>query len=316
MTARLPALAALLALLALGSARAADPPPRAEAPRPIRVLLFADGPNREFQFLRGLLAREAKARRVELSVYLQSPDPNAKPESVGGEIILSRFPKSLRDSAKPEERADNLASYDVLIAIDPDWAALEGEQLANVERWVDRHGGGLILVAGALNTNRLARSPEKLKPIRDVLPVVVDDVNLRERPGKRAPRRLTFPGAAPEMDFLRLDADGKEPLSGWERFFTGKDKPERGDKLLRGFSDYHPVKQIKPAAIVVARIDDPKEKDADGRTPAYMVTARFGQGRTVWIGSPELWRLRAFAEGSYDRFWLSLIRYAGGERRV
>src|SRR5207248_1757558 len=45
----------------------------------VRVLLFASGPTREFQYVRNLLAREAKKEEMELSIYLQQyRDDSAK----------------------------------------------------------------------------------------------------------------------------------------------------------------------------------------------------------------------------------------------
>ena len=39
------------------------------------------------------------------------------------------------------------AAYDVVIALDFDWTRLGAERLRLLERWVDRRGGGLVLVA-------------------------------------------------------------------------------------------------------------------------------------------------------------------------
>src|SRR5262249_26365865 len=154
-------------------------------------------------------------------------------------------------------------------AFDPDWGQLQPEQLAVLEKWVGQHAGGLVLVAGAVNTYQLARptNREALKPLLDLFPVVLQDSRLQglglERPTTE-PWRLNFPGATAEMEFLKLDEDAKEPLGGWEEFFTGKAKAEAKDApIMRGFYSYYPVESVKPSAVVVATFSDPRARLRD-----------------------------------------------------
>src|SRR5262249_12976709 len=130
--------------------------------KPLRVLLVAGGPTHDFQFLRTLLVREKDARRAELSIFLQNQgrDSRSVPD-VEPERLLSRFPSAMRTeddpAEKPDDRYYNLARYDVIIAYDPDWSEFTGEQLDLIKRWVDTQAGGLVVVAGPVNTFQLAR---------------------------------------------------------------------------------------------------------------------------------------------------------------
>ena len=171
------------------------------------------------------------------------------------ERLLTAFPNSLRDEneVKPEDKFYNLAAYDLIIAFDPDWTQLTEEQCRLVERWVGTHAGGLILIGGPINTFQLARpgaGKEKLRPILDLYPVVLQDnriLNLERDP--KDPWRLNFPGATPEMEFLKLDEESKDQmLAGWEEFFTGKTRAESANApLLRGIYNYYPVEKAKDA---------------------------------------------------------------------
>jgi hypothetical protein len=290
--------------------------------RPLRVLLFTQGPMRDYLFLRNLLVREVDRRRVELSIYIQ-PAPGQTQRRPGivadvpPERLLTEFPFRLQDESadKPDERLYNLAAYDLIVAFDPDWTQLKPEQLAMVERWIGTHGGGLIAVGGPVNTLQLARpgaNRDKLKPILDVYPVVLQDSRIQEIERNAGdPWRLNFPGAAAEMEFLRLDEDpNKDLLAGWDEFFTGG-KGADAKTLRHGFYNYYPVERAKEGATVVATFADPRARLADGKEQPYVVTMPYGSGKVVWLGAGEFWRLREAHEYFLERFWTKLCRYVG-----
>lgn len=296
----------------------AEPVAAPAPPGPLRVLLFAGGPTKELQFLRRLFAQEGERRRAELSLCIQDAAPGAVHE-VPAERLLREFPefheKPLDDA---EKKYSNLLMYDVVIALDADWSRLEAKQLSGLARWVKERRGGLILVAGPINTFQLARAvnQEKLQPVIDLCPVRLDDSRLlfNERPSPR-PCTLNFPGAKPEMRFLKLDAGGEGPLAGWSDFFYGRPaKDAKPEPVLRGFYNYYPIRDFKNGAQVVATFSAPEARIAPGNAQPfdqpYLVTASAGKGRVVYVSSGEFWRLRQFNGSFYERFWDGLARYA------
>lgn len=318
-------LLALAALLAVPARAPAEDPP---TERPLRVLLFAGGPTREYQFVRTLFASEAGRRRAELSICLQkSAKAAGVVQDVPSERLLDDFPAVYEPDEKREKpgaRYANLARYDVIIAFDPDWARLGAEQLALLEKWVGTHGRGLIVVGGPVHTLQLAKphaAEGKLRPILDLYPVVLEDSRLLELERQAAdPWRLHFPGAAPEMKFLHLDESVKESLSGWEEFFTGQPagKAPPGAATVRGIYTYYPVKLVKAGAVVIATYADPQAKIPDDRgrqkEQPYLVSRLHGKGRVVYLSSGEMWRLRQFRADYHNRFWTELARYAAFDR--
>lgn len=290
--------------------------------KPLRVLLFAGGPTRDYQFARTLLVREAENHRAEVSIHIQ----NARPEvvqDVPEDRMLKEFPNHIADVNDPNEKADekflNFLQYDVILAFDPDWTKLSGEQLSLLEKWVDKYRGGLICVGGPVNTFQLTRglNTEKVKPLLDVLPVVLDDNRIYSLDRSTAePWRLNFAGATAEMEFLKLDeeAPGADVLAGWESFFTGKEKHDGGRDvtLKRGFYDFYPVREPKTSATVIATFSDPRARLKDGKEQPYIVAMPYGTGQhnSVWIGSGEIWRLRQYKESFHERFLIKLLRYA------
>src|SRR5262249_2169522 len=157
-----------------------------------------------------LLVREMDQKRAEVSIFLQNEGRDGRAvQDVPGERMLTRFPSQLTTEDDPEEKPDaryyNLARYDAIVAYDPDWSEFTAEQLELLKKWVDTQAGGLILVAGSVNTFQLARGEEggRLKPLLDLFPVVPGDSVLVSGPGRRNPRtpwRLNFSGASPDMD--------------------------------------------------------------------------------------------------------------------
>jgi hypothetical protein len=298
--------------------------------KPLRVLLFAGGPTREYQTLRTLLVRETQQNRAELSIYLQNEGgrEGTAVQDVPPERLLSRFPTRLdttnKATDKPEEKYYNLNEYDLVIAFDPDWSELSPEQVKNLQTWVDNLGGGFVYVAGPLNTFQLARADEggRLKPLLDILPVAPDDIILlNTRPIPRTPRRLLLK-PNPEFDILKLDESlPDDPTAGWEEFFTGREKFVSSDDQRqnlnpkRGFYSYYPLKGTKPGASTVASFLDVKDDGQPDAKP-WLVTTQPARGRTVFLGSGELWRLRSYNLDYYDRFWVKLARYAVANRDV
>lgn len=297
----------------------------------VRVLLMASSANRDFQFLMTQLIRD----KAEVSIYLQNEAGTSLDKSItyldDKYRHLIKFPDRLeledKPDVKPEEKWLNLALYDVIIAFDPDWTLLDENQAKNLRTWVDLQAGGLLHVAGSINTKKLTFNDDnevkrRLEPLMEIFPVLLgDNVLSKPRQERNILRRLEFPGASPEMEFLRLDDDKPEELlSGWEPFFTGKPTREAGvtAELKRGFYDYYPVKGVKDGATIVARYPEPQasENTFDKKDPPYIVTYKYGQGMTAFLGSSEMWRFRQYKDVFFERFWVKMSRYlASGSRK-
>ena len=306
--------------------------------KPVRILMLASGPNREYQTLRTLLVREMGEKRAEVCIYLQTEGgiTGEIVQDVPPERLLTRFPDRLDTTKKvvadtPEGKLDkyyNLDEYDLIIAFDFDWnekdksnqLRITDQSIKNVETWVNNLGGGFLLVAAPLHTFQFARTEEedgRLKPLLNVLPVVPDDVvNITKKGVPRTPRRLNLKPTT-EADLLKLEDDGRQdkPTAGWEKFFIGSDKPGEELSLKRGIFSYYPVKAVKPGATVLAEFVDVGDQNAAKMQP-WFVVSQAGSGRTGWLGSGETYRLRAADPNYFDRFWLKLTRYLSAKREA
>ncbi|MCZ2343686.1 MAG: hypothetical protein LC104_18110 [Bacteroidales bacterium] len=307
-------------------------PPRAlqVIDKPIRVLLFAGGPSREYLTLLPLFVREVDAKRAELSVCLQTEGgrEGTAVQSVPPERLLNKFPTRLDTTNKatdrPEDKYYNLNEYDLIVAFDPDWSELSEDQIKNLQSWVDNLGGGFVFVAGPIYSFQLARAAEdgRLKPLLDILPVLPDDIILlKTRPVPRTPRRLLLK-PNPDFDVLKLtEGATDDPAAGWESYFTGREKLPPGSDLRsliapkEGIFSYYPVKLTKPGSITLAEFLDVNDRGDPDPKP-WLVTTQPVRGRTAFMGSGEIYRLRAEDPEYYERFWIKLARYISTNRDV
>ena len=289
--------------------------------RPQRILIACSAPGRDVQFLITQLLRD----KADMSVFVQNTG------GMEGKINLlddkdrqlTRFPDVLNTEAKSDDPATkwyNLAQYDVVIAFDLDWSQLTLEQTQMVRTWVDLQAGGLLFVAGHIFTKYLARpdAEDKFKPLIDILPVLPGDPDLAA--AKRTadlPWRLEFDNLGGDLDFMKLDDKYPKPETAWEMFFTGREEKDEKARVIRGFFNYFPCRDMKPVATPIARFPDPNAiKMPDGKAPPWLAVMQYGQGRTGWIGSPEIWRLRQYKNEYFECFWTKFTRYlAAGSRR-
>src|SRR5262249_11195417 len=156
----------------------------------------------------------------------------------------------------------------------------------------------------------------KLQTLAELFPVMPGDSVLPIGGVRRNTKKawyLNFPGATKDTEFLKLDDDKPSPLAGGDEFFFRKDKrDERDTEAFRGFFSFYPVQSVKGGATVVATFADPAAKMTDesakrwGYEHPWLVTMDYPQGRIVFLGSGEIWRLRKLKEAYFDRFWIKL----------
>ena len=301
--------------------------------RKIHVLLFAGAASREYQFVRGLLHRDKKT--TILDVLLQTGAEGISQEAVK---ILKDFP------ATPEA----ISEYDCVIAFDPRWQApaapasgyptpgLGNRQVDLLEKWVGQQGGGLIVIAGPVNAGQMVggwvQDPARTK-IRALYPVEFQRFgSIMESGGygSRDPSRLEFTREYHEAPFLWLDDGDEANQLAWRRFFAGSDDAEKGaggggQGTGGGMYGCLPVRRPKPGAKVYARLRvEGPESRAESRaldsglstpdSPIFMAGQFYGCGRVFYLGSGEMWRLRAVGEGCFERFYTRLVRHVAQER--
>ncbi|MDB5312305.1 MAG: hypothetical protein JWO38_6507 [Gemmataceae bacterium] len=303
----------------------------------LRVLLVASGPGREYQALKTMLVREVQESRAELCVLLQNAAGEAglAVQGVDPERLLVRFPTkfdtTVKKDADPKERFYNLNEYDLIVMFDPDWSEVSQTQAEALQRWVQEQGGGLIYVADQVNTYQLARVEpnSRLSPVLDILPVVPDDIiAIRVKGTPRTARRL-YLHPIEGSDLLKLEEGTNDPVAGWEKFFTDREKyapsPDLKVELFprRGFFSTYPLKPeigVKAGSKVLADFADLDERGERVSRP-WLVTNNPSAGwRSCFMGSGAVYRMFAYdppaGKAYFERFWAKLTKYMAAKRNV
>ena len=256
-----------------------------------KVLLLAGGPSREFRFLRNQLHRDSE---ITSHVWLQSGKPGMSQEA---DSLLFEFPST------PVE----LYEYDAIIAFDPDWMLLTAEQIDLMEKWIAEKAGGLIVVAGPVNTPtwaNLTRSGDaRIAKVKGIYPVVFYSWRSATlslgRFGGIAAWPLRFSQDGLDADFLWLAEDAIASEAAWASF--------------EGVYGYYAVKDPKLGARVYARFSDP-DTALDGDLPIYMAGHFYGAGRVFFQASGEMWRVRAIDDTYFQQYYTKLLRWAAAGR--
>jgi len=249
--------------------------------RVMRVLLMASGPGREFQFMRNVLERDRSF-------------------SVASLLETARDDRGGAGAAFPESDAA-LAEYDCIVAFDVDWRKLDTPARERLERWVGRESGGIVFVAGAVATPRWLADPG-LRTIRGLYPVEFGGL-LPAATGPATPvdaarpLRLTRDGEAAE--FLRLANDPAASETLWGE--------------LPGVYGHCETTAAKPGATVYVRLA--AEGGAVRETqPIFLAGHYYGSGTALFLGSGELWRLRAVDPRLHERITTQIVRHVGQGR--
>ncbi len=257
--------------------------------RKLHVLLIAGGPMRDYRFLHTMLNRHSS---IDVDVWLQTVSAvTASQVSQDAKKILVDFPRT------PSELFD----YDVVVAFDPDWSRILPEGRKLLANWVSEHSGGLIVVAGDIFTPQLASPNNDLEQVKELYPVflsaAIQEISLDTKADQPWPVALTEAGK--QAGFLTLVENSFDPVAAWKQF--------------PGVYRCYPTAGAKAGATIYANFSDPRAQNEHGQ-PILFAAQFYGSGRTFYIGSPELWRLRAVDEEYFDRFWTKVIREVGQGR--
>jgi hypothetical protein len=253
-----------------------------------QVLLFAGGPSREYRFLRNQLRRD---KSMIVDVLLQTISSKDGISQDANEI-LTEFP------------ADKLAlrKYHCIVAFDPEWKKLTPEQIELLENWVAKDAGGLVLIPGPIHTAEWvirANSDEAMAKIRALFPVRFrGEIDFGDDRGAKEPRKIRWEDPRPKKEggtlprFLWLTDDESTSRRSWDEF--------------EGFFDCFKTEGAKDAANVYAVLPD---TSGLGDLPVLMADHLYGSGRVFYMGSGEMWRIRAVKEEYFETFWTKLVRH-------
>lgn len=258
--------------------------------RVTQVLLMASGPTREYQFMRNVLERD---KSFAVDVLLGTATRGASQDA---RRILESFPAT----------AEELSTYDCIVAFDVDWRSLDPAAQARLERWVSRESGGLVLVAGNVFMDAWIADAQTTV-VRGLHPVELRRAGqglVDEPAGFEEPMPLQFTRDGSEAEFLWLAGSRIASQTVWSEF--------------KGIFSCFDATVAKPGATVYARVVPPGSAavapSAEGRGPISMAGQFYGSGSVFYMGSGETWRLRSLDDSLFERLTTQLVRHVSQGR--
>jgi hypothetical protein len=256
----------------------------------MRVLLIAGSTFPEIQFLRNTLLRD---KTVELATWLMAADTTYDHP---GSVPIRRLPTT------QEEMNQN----DCIILYDPDpdkWPENFSDLLT---KFVVQAGGGLIYVAGEMQTlHSFERQQEPGMRWLSLLPVV-------REPGLFQTEVMMKLSAQTPWTLDTTPEGRRDPI------FSFAGEPEENQRILEslpGMYWHFPVSRAKPAATVLARHGDPRMRSEYG-PDVLLATHLAGPGRVVFVAFDSTYRWRYLDDKYYDGFWTRMVDRAGRNKQL
>jgi hypothetical protein len=256
----------------------------------IKVLMAEEIPRWDFRYLSNTLFRDS---HVEVKVYLQQADRQI---TAGDPHYISAFPITEKE----------LFDFDLVILGTLRPKFLRDDQMALIEKFVSKMGGGLIFLAGENISPTLWAGT----PLEPLLPVRVAG----EAKPWLDPDRLELHSSERRFE---LTDDGRR-----HNLATLDSEADRSEKAWRDFPPHYWAAEmggLKPAAQVLVQSVGAR----DGVALPAVVLQPYGLGRVLYMGIDSTWQWR-FKVGDryFVRFWsqavqfLTLSRLLGQNKRL
>lgn len=243
----------------------------------VRLMYVAYEPTWEWRFVKEVFYRDKTVGMKGFRTFLASSDPRVRESN---ELFLPTL---------TPKRSEFFAN-DVIFLDDMPQASLNPRFCEMVQEFVEKLGGGLVVIAGP------RFGPRELynTPLAEMLPVKIDP-ELSAKSDREFKVRLTPTASA--YPFMQLGESDLETAKAWDN--------------VKGLETYQPVAAVHERADVLAV--HPTDVCADGKTPQPLISIRrYGQGEVVFISFNETWRLRRmYGERYYRKFWSPLIDRLG-----
>jgi len=249
----------------------------------IRVLYVEGKPRWEYRYLRQVLLRDP---RLDVKFLLTEGD---RDQAVASDRYLTDFPE---DAAKAFH-------FDLVILGDVPASYFSGAQLARIEELVQKHGGSFLMLAG----HQHAPLTYVGTPIASLLPVQPRTEGWRDVEEAVHP---VIPESAADSAVMTLEVPADKNQDLWAVAHPLYKLP-----LLDG---------AKPGATVLATLS---RGTRQGEPYPLIAWQRYGTGKSLFVGTDQLWRLRLKQGDKYHaRFWgqaiqfLTLSRLLGESKRI
>jgi uncharacterized membrane protein len=244
-----------------------------------KILYFEGEPRYEYKFIRRAIP---EGDNLIVTSLIRTADNKYMRQGVDGpDELIAAFPKT----------REELFAYRSLIIGSLEAAALTGDQLKMIAEFVDRRGGGLLMLGGP---RAFAEGGWTGTAVADVLPVVLD--RNRVQPKNTVMRlsiKPTRAGAATAV--TQLGATEQASAERWT--------------ALPGVTAVNRVDAVKPGATVLLMGTDESRAERP-----MLIFQRYGRGKTFAFLPQDSWVWQmhssiAVEDLTHENYWRQLLRW-------
>jgi uncharacterized membrane protein len=242
-------------------------------PRRRNILYIEGEPRWEYKFIRRAADTDGSLRLA--SLVRATPNRYYRQGVENAKELESGFPKT----------AEELFAYDGIVIGSFEATALSREQHETLKNFVDRRGGGLLMLAGR---DGLSDGGWGLVPVAQALPAQLAPSDTKSFALTTAKAVLTDYGA--ESPITRFDDDGAKNAKAWNEM------PPVGD--------LQPLGKLKPGAVVLL------DAKAGNRQVPLLVWEHYGRGTSYMLATGSTWRWKMRLPHQDQRhftFWRQLL---------
>ncbi len=244
-----------------------------------KILYFEGEPRFEFKFIRRAIP---EGDNVIVTSLIRTADNKYLRQGVDGpDELVAGFPKT----------REELFSYRALIIGSLEAAALTGDQMRMIAEFVDKRGGGLLMLGGP---RAFAEGGYAGTAVADVLPVVLERTNVQAKGTvTRLNVKPTRAGAATAVTQL-----GPTEAASAEKWNS-----------LPVVTSVNRVTAVKPGATVLLTGTDETRAERP-----MLVFQRYGRGKSFAFLPQDSWMWQmhstiAVDDLTHENFWRQLLRW-------
>jgi uncharacterized membrane protein len=245
-----------------------------------KILYFEGEPRFEMKFIRRAVADD---KNLQLVALQRTADNKFLRLGVDGpDELVGGFPKT----------REELFQYRALILGSVEAGAFTGDQLQMIADFVDRRGGGLLMLGGA---RAFAEGGYGGTPVADALPLAIDPRSRASEPADLARLQITPTRAGQTHASTQLAATEAASAARW------KDLPQ--------VTAVNAPLVPKPAATVLLNGTDER-----GRAHPVLTWHQFGRGKAVALMLQDTWQWQMHAsisleDQTHENFWRQMLRW-------